>query len=185
MNTLPRLSTRQVELVAILALIIAVISFQATEIVLLVRLAILVLLIPAVALALSGRDRVFPALFAMYAGSTVLLSLFLSLALPSFIVFPGVYLLAALLLTYLAKNEEPTAYLLGLGGGLATVELLYFLTPWPFDPQSKAILLTTLVYIIWLVTKQEGPIKLKDMLSGGIWLSILLVFVLWFAEWTI
>lgn len=168
---------------AFVVLGLASFGFWFTEPYLPIRMLFGGLAIVSVILALTNRDRMLLALLALYAATTTLLSLFLTQAIPTVLIFAAVAMLAALLTAFLLSADTPAMRLMAAGNGLLITQFFWLIAPWPFDPASQAAIVTILFYILaTLLRKEYTP---KVIVTGAVWLFVVLFVILSVAEWQI
>jgi hypothetical protein len=155
-------------IVVVGALAATTIGFFLVEPLLPIRLLLTATLIAALYLWVAGRDQVLVALLAMYMANASLLSLLLAQVIPVWVVFPLLFVTGSIFFLWLHRAPGVQSYerrqqelLYGLGAGLLTVELTWFLSVWPFDPRSKAALTTMFFYALFLAVKLAGRDQLR------------------------
>jgi len=171
---------------ALAILVLGLLGFWFTETMMVARVLLLSLALAAVILGLTNRDRVLWSLVAVYTGILSLLYLALNQLLPPWVSFPTAGLAAAILLMFFAESTKGEEQWVAAAGGLFIVQLLWMLLAWPFDPQSKAVVLVLFFYGIGMMLRWQrggGTFRLRDFLGGWLWLLLILIVVLSLAEW--
>ncbi len=157
-------------------------GFWLTEPLLVVRLLYFGLLFAAAYLVLAHYDRLLLALTAIYAGNAILLSLYLTQALPAALVFAAAILLAAYMAAFLALARTPPHWILSLGVGLFVAQLFWIVGPWPFDPKSKAAILMLFFYLLTAFMSGKTYSQ-RGLAASFVWLFVILFVMVSLANW--
>jgi hypothetical protein len=160
-------------------------TFLATETSSFARLALFILVGMSLILWVAG-ERILISLLIIFLGTNTLLSLFVNQVLPAWAIFPLLWLASGFTFVWLADWADKQNWAWGFAGGLFLVQTLWFLSPWPFDPKSKAALTTLFFYGFWLILpllRESKQKRTSDWLISGIGIFLVALFILWFAEW--